>query len=610
MRRRTGSLARVFRWSAAIALGAGIFGSQGCDHDPTILETHPLDIRGATNFSIRSHYLTMSDGVKIAVDVAVPNDHPTGIRLPAILELTRYWRRREFQLPYHVRRALQRGFVWVAVDERGTGASFGEWQEPLSDRALQDGTQVMDWILEQPWSNGRIGATGVSYPGMAAQQLAACGHPSLKAIVPMSDTYDQYEDLLFPGGVFNEAFMQGWSDVVFAMDRSERLSVEGESFQQFPVDEDPNGELLAEAIAGHAGNLNVFDAVEKITFRDDPVVGSLTLDDISTHELAKDLDESGVAVYQWGSWLDGGTADGVIRGFMESTGPRRAVLGAWTHDLDSNSSIRDGPRWNSLPSWGSQWEEALNFFDDMLRKEKPLQERILRYYTMGEGLWKATSTWPIPGTETETLYLGPDGSLAPFPPQSETGEDPYEVNFSAESSADPRWLGPLFADVWYSDRGTRDLALQVYESEPLSEDLEVTGYPVVRLNLSSTHTDGAFFVYLEDVNPQGSVAYVTEGVLRGIHRRVTEEPSEWERPIPFHSFLAADAAPMVPGEITELAIGMEPTSFLFKAGHRIRIAIAGHDASAFRRVPETGTPLLHIQRNSFYPSSIELPVVR
>ncbi|MBT8398156.1 MAG: CocE/NonD family hydrolase [Gemmatimonadetes bacterium] len=600
----------AFRTAIALALLTISAGSLGCDHDTTVLETHPLDVTGATNATLRSFYLTMSDGVRIAVDVSVPTNHPSGVLLPTILEMTRYWRRRSAEPSYHILRALQRGFVWIAIDERGTGASFGEWQEPLSDRALQDGREIIDWILAQPWSNGRVGATGVSYPGMAAQQLAAYGHPALKAIVPMSDTYDQYEDLIFPGGVFNEAFMQGWGDVVFAMDRNESISVNGESFRQVPVDADPSGELLAEAIGEHAGNLDAFMDVQAIEFRDDLSISGFSLDHFSTHSVAGELDESGVAVYQWGSWLDGGSADGVIRAFMESTGPRRATLGAWTHDLSSNSSLRDGGRWNSIPSDDLQWEEALNFFDDVLRKDKPLQERILRYFTMGEGVWKATSTWPIPGTDIETWYLGVDGSLTTSAPTAAQGEDLYEVNLNSESSADPRWLGPLFADTWYSDRAARDLALLVYESEPLSDDLEVTGYPVVNLNLSSTHSDGAFFVYLEDVSPQGSVAYVTEGILRGIHRKVTEEPSAWKRPIPYHSFLAADAEPMVPGEVTELAIGMEPMSFLFRAGHRIRIAIAGHDASAFRQVPETGTPILRVQRSSIYPSSIELPVIR
>jgi putative CocE/NonD family hydrolase len=591
-------------------LGALILGAAGCEHDPTILETHPLDVFGSSRRSVESLYLEMSDGVRIAVDVHVPLDYPGGDRFPAILEMTRYWRSRGDEAPYTLRRASQRGFVWVAMDERGTGASFGAWPAPLTERALQDAREVMDWIVDQPWSNGLVGATGVSYPGMAAHQLAAVGHPALRAIVPMSDTYDLYEDLYFPGGVFNEAFLQGWSDVVYALDRNSSLNVGGEVFRLSPVDADPSGDLLEEAIAGHAGNLNAYDAFQGIVFRDDPSEAGFTLDDISTHTRSEDLDASGVAIYQWGSWLDAGSADGVIRGFMESTGPRRATIGSWTHDLSKNSFTGDGNRLVAVPKLELQWEEALNFFDDQLRKNKPLGDRILRYYTMGEGLWKATSTWPIPGTVKETYYLGDESSLSPSPPAEASGEDLYGVDFEVGSALAPRWLGPLFSDTWYPDRKERDRDLLVYESAPLGGAMEVTGYPVVRLNLSSNRSDGAFFVYLEDVSPTGTVTYVTEGVLRGIHRKVSQDPSTWKRPIPFHSYLAADAEPLIPGEVFELAIGLEPTSFLFKEGHRIRIAIAGHDLSAFRRIPLEGTAELRIQRNSAYPSSIELPVIR
>jgi len=464
--------------------------------------------------------------------------------------------------------------------------------------------------VDQEWSNGLVGATGVSYPGTSAFHLAAAGHPSLKAIVPQSDTYDQYEDLVFPGGMFNQGFMEGWSQITAAMDRATSISVEGETFTLSPVDEDPTGELLDQAIAGHSNNLIAVDVVRDLTFRDDTDSNGLNLDSFSTHSLAEEITQADVAVYHWGSWLDGGSADGVIRAFMESSGPRRAAIGSWTHGLDDNSFTGDGDRNTAVPPFNAQWEEALNFFDDLLRKGKPSGERVIRYYTMGEGVWKATPSWPVPGTGYETFFLGGDGTLGTDAPAATEGEDSYEVDFDVSSAEEPRWLGPLFADTWYPDRLVRDLDLLVYQSPPLPANMEVTGYPVVNLRLTSTHADGAFFVYLEDVSPQGTVTYVTEGVLRGIHRRVVDEPSPWKRPIPYHSFLAADAQPIVPGEVFELAIGMEPTSFLFREGHRIRIAIAGHDSSAFERVPAEGDPVLTILRNSTYPSSVTLPVVR
>jgi putative CocE/NonD family hydrolase len=392
------------------------------------------------------------------------------------------------------------------------------------------------------------------------------------------------------------------------MDRSITLDLGDDTFHQSPVDDDLFGELLADAVAGHSGNLNAFQAMEPIVFRDDPTIFGWTVDDISTHTRAQELNASGVPIYHWGSWMDAGSADGVIRAFMEATGPRMGTIGSWTHDLSLNAYAgltRSPP----VPSYEAQWNEALNFFDDHLRKDNPNQDRVLRYFTMGENLWKATSEWPIPGTETRTFFLAENGILSPSAPSSAQGEDTYLVDFEAVSATESRWLSPLFADTWYPDRNSRDNLLLVYQSEILSEDMEVTGYPVIHLQLSSTHADGAFFVYLEDVDTRGRVNYVTEGVLRGIHRRVSPDPSAWKRPVPYHSYTASQVEALVPGEVTELAFGFQPTSFLFREGHRIRIAIAGHDGSAFRRIPAQGIPELRVQRNQLYPSRIELPVI-
>lgn len=582
----------------------------GCEHDPTILETHPLDLVGATRGEVESFYLTMSDGVRVAVDTYVPQDYPAGGPYPTIFEMTRYWRKRGDEIPYTIRRAMQRGFAWVVMDERGTGASFGRWDRPLSDRALRDTEEVFDWIVEQGWSNGRVGATGISYSGMAAQQSVSRNHPALRAIVPMSDSYDLYRDLIFPGGVFNEAFLQGWSDAVMALDRSTSLSIDDQHFVLSPVDSDPEGILLQEAVDGHAGNLNPYEAFEGITYRDDPGLSGLVLDDLSTERFWDRIAESGIAVYHWGSWMDGGSADGVIRAFLQSDGPRRAAIGSWTHDLEGNSFTGDGDRYTAVPTFEAQWEELLNFFDDALRKDKPVGERVIRYYTMGEGTWKATSTWPVEGTVVESWYLGADSVLTPTPPSDPSGEDEYTVNDEVRSSIDPRWLGPLFSETWYPDRRERDKSLLTYESPPLATDMEVTGHPVVQLHLSSTHSDGTYIVYLEDVSSRGVVTYVTEGVLRGIHRKVSPAPEGWPASVPYHSFLSVDGEDQVPGEVFELTLALEPTSFLFRQDHRIRISIAGHDAAVFRRIPESGTPVLSIQRNSVYPSRIQIPVVR
>lgn len=600
------------RAAARAALAVLLLAAVACDHGETVLDDFTGVVLGPRyGRTTSSRYLTMDDGVRIAITVHVPAGLRNGETVPTILELTRYWREDGGGVPYPIERAVERGFAYVVMDERGTGASFGTWPWALTDRALDDAGQVMDWVSAQPWSNGAVGATGVSYPGMSAQRLAAHGHPALRAIVPRSDMWDLYGDLIFPGGMFNEFFLAGWDQAVTLLDNNTRFEWDGQLLVQQPVDGDTDATLLEQAVAGHAGNMRVYDAIQGITFRDEPSTAGPTLGDMSTATYSAELAASGVAIYHWGSWLDGASADGVIRQFMASAGPQEAAIGAWTHGLGTSASPYHAAGSDARPGYGPQWEEALNFFDRVLRQGRPAADRVLRYVTMGTDEWHATSTWPIPGTVTQRLYLAANSTLQAGAPAAAAGPaaDDYTVDFTARGSPEGRWHGPLTGEDRYPDRRNEDRKLLVYETAPLSEAVEITGYPVAHLFVASTHDDGAFIVYLEDVTPGGVVHYVTEGILRGIHRKVGTDPSPWPRPAPYHSFTSADAEPLVPGAVAELAIGLQPTSVLIEAGHRIRIAIAGHDASVFRRVPATGTPTISVQRNATYASYIELPVV-
>ena len=140
--------------------------------------------------------------------------------------------------------------------------------------------------------------------------------------------------------------------------------------------------------------------------------------------------------------------------------------------------------------------------------------------------------------------------------------------------------------------------------------MEITGHPVVSIFITSTHTDGAFYVYLEEIDEKGKVTYLTEGQLRALHRRVSSEQSPTKLPVPYHSFTKKDAMPLVPGQIAEFKFALQPISVLVKKGHRLRVAIAGHDKGTFIRVPAEGTPTIAVQRNPRGLSSIELPVVK
>jgi putative CocE/NonD family hydrolase len=117
------------------------------------------------------------------------------------------------------------------------------------------------------------------------------------------------------------------------------------------------------------------------------------------------------------------------------------------------------------------------------------------------------------------------------------------------------------------------------------------------------------FVYLEDVDPSGRVLYITEGQLRLLHRKISEDAPPYRLFGPHHSYLSKDAEPMVPGEVAVVEIAMHPTSVRFDRGHRIRLAVAGADKDTFARIPENETPTWAIERNAGHPSAIVLPVI-
>jgi uncharacterized protein len=106
----------------------------------------------------------------------------------------------------------------------------------------------------------------------------------------------------------------------------------------------------------------------------------------------------------------------------------------------------------------------------------------------------------------------------------------------------------------------------------------------------------------------GRVTYITEGVLRAIHRKTCAGRICQDLELPQHTYLEEDGEPLIPGEVAELAFCLNPTSVVLKRGHRLRVSIAGHDEGTFPRIPETGNPVITVMRNEVYRSSVYLPV--
>jgi len=555
-----------------------------------------------------SLYITMRDGVKIAID-------------------TRYWRAVEYRAPFSwfkgpedlERFYTSHGYAIVFVDARGSGASFGTRLHPWSRDEVMDDADVADWIVKQPWSNGKIGTIGISYAGTAAEFFAVPNHPAVKAVIPRFADHDVYVDIALPGGIVHEWFIENWAYYNNKLDNNivpkeagvlGRLAVRGVK----PVDGDRGRKLLKAAVREHANNGDVYKLATEATYRDDPgnEAGD-TVDDFSPHNFQEDIERLNVGVYSWGSWFDASQGKAVIRRFLNYSNPQRAVIGPWSHGARDDANPYLPPNAPTDPSREAQWLDCLRFFDYFLKDidNGIMDEQALIYYTIGEEKWKSTTVWPPAGGTTQRWFFVSDNLLSKEPPLAESGSDRYAIVYDATTGSTNRWHTQMKGgDVIYADRAEQDAKLLTYTSAPLAEDIEITGSPVITLFVSSTHSDGAYFVYLEDIDEAGEVRYLAEGQLRALHRKISDDPPPYRMPEPYHSFKREDGAPLVPGEISEISFGLHPISALIRRGHSIRVGIAGADKDSFARIPADGTPTITLERNRANVSYIDLPIIK
>lgn len=561
---------------------------------------------------LRSVYVPMRDGIRIALDVVLPEGVPDGARLPTILVMTRYWRSGEGEGANAFQEFFTRhGYAVVWGDSRGTGASFGVWPHHRSRDETLDFGEVMDWIVAQPWSDGTIGGWGSSYTANTNDWYAERNHPAFRAGISRFPDYDPYTDLYFPGGVPNAYMGSNWGNRVKEMDlNTPRNRGGGAPVGVKPVDEDVDGSLLAAAVEARRHVPSVYESLRTLTYKDEgmPLWGGVSMDWWGIHAHAGEVERSGSAIYSWASWTDAGTAQGVLHRFMTLSNPQRAVIAAWSHGARQDTDPFHTDDHPVDPTNEIQLLEDLCFYEGYLKGDGGVVKELV-YKTMGEDGWKRTGEWPLPQAEMMPWYFHEDGVLSREMPGAE-GADEYEVDFTHTTGTRNRWATNNGAgDVVYPDRTHADALLLTYTSTPLEAELEVTGHPVLTLHMSTTHTDGAVFAYLEDVAPDGRVRYIGEGQLRLLHRKVSEEDPPFVTAGPFHSYKEADAEPMVPGEVAEVTFALHPTSVLFRAGHRIRISLAGSDADTFARIPSEGNPLWTVERSPTRPSRILLPVI-
>jgi predicted acyl esterase len=513
-----------------------------------------------------TYMVSMKDGVELATDVKLP---PEGEGpWPVLLIRTPYGKKRNFSLLDYLN-----DYVFVIQDVRGRHDSEGEYFPFFDDGwgEKQDGYNTTEWILDQSWSNGKIGTYGASADGILQHQLAGAAPPGLACQFILVAPTDLYSQLIFQGGVFRHSLVTLW---------------------------------LEKQNAAH------------------------WLDTIKEHPLYDSFWESGnvetrteivkAPAFHIGGWYDvalKGTINGFltrqVEGAAGAKGNQKLIIGPWTHGgiVRTLQGQLLYPA-NSLLDWD---EQISNWHSYWLKGEATgsMDEAPVRYYVMGDtsdpgapgNLWRDAETWPPYDLTPVSYYLHSGGVLSADTPENDEAFSTYSFNpenpvptYGGANLSIP--AGPYDQRIIES---RHDVAL--FSTAPLEQTLEVTGDLKVVLYISSDVVDTDFTAKLTDVYPDGRSMLIADGIIRTRFRN--------------NSFTSSEM--MVPGTIYRLEIDIWAASIIFNKGHRIRLALSSSNYPRFDVNPNTGgdpfnketmvTATNTVYYNKSYPSHILLPIV-
>lgn len=564
-----------------------------------------------------STYLTMRDGIKIALDIFRPtkNGKTAEIKLPVVWSLKRYQRASLVndkvsglfvQDGPHMTALLAHGYVLAAADSRGTGASFGVCEGVYTETDALDAYEITEWLASQPWSDGRIGMVGSSYEGTNQLMAAAKKPPHLKAIMPAMTMFDIY-DLVYPGGIFRYDLVKTWSELTKWIDTMKAPA---------PVDEDTERKLLKEALVRRPQNRFAYDIISPLKYRDDmdALTGRQIYQTWQPAGFIREINQSGVAVYLLCGWTDAYIRDAFL--MFKNLGPRFKMI-----VLDCSHSPRDP---SILPeAINILISEQLRWFDYWLKgiDNGVMNEAPIQFQTNIEAttrIWRTAARWPLPETKTQSYFFqsGPsgsvssvnDGRLTTDSPREGTGEDCYIVDYSSTSGQKTRWDNTVAGDFDCSDMTACDVRGLTYTTAPLAEDMEITGHPILHLWISSSAEDGDFIAFLEEIDSKGVSRYVSEGCLRASHRALGRPPYE-NFGLPYHGSAKKDILSLIPSIPTELVFDLLPTSTVFNAGNRLRVTIVCADKDNLETPVANPAPRIAVFRNAKAASRLDLPII-
>lgn len=536
----------------------------------------------------QTYYVQLRDGIHLAVDVYIPKSK-TQKKFPTLLYQTRYWRGIQLIFPisllkkmvpstfnFDVLEFVKYGYVLVCIDVRGTGASEGQKTSALPGlEEMHDAKNIVEWIIQQEWSNGKIGVLGISYIGMTAQMTLFNFHSAIQAAAPMYAGFDYYDDISLTGGIFNQNLNQKWNEFCKALDKNQLPSQKSNFFNELvsknvrPV---KGQKKRLKEIIKNRKNWYYDNENWSVAFLDDQrtVNGYVSVDSIlSPHML--DYKNVNVPILAYTGWWDASFTKGSIKMFKNYPHPEnQLVIGPWRHggEFCIDEQYLGKTKFDHI-------QPVLAFFDKHLKginlpKEK--NPKIV-YYTLNQNQWKITNQFPPSNLQYLTFPLTAKNIL--FHTDAHTTNSTttrYNVGYNLQLSYNKKQL---------ADRKPLDEKKLNLDFLEVQEDMIITGMPKLKLVLKTQNPDPKIFAVLEEILPDGRVKYITEGAFRAIHRKTYSEPLYYEYEAPYHSYTRKDALAMSQNQFEVVEYHLEPISYLVKKGSKLRLALSSSEIDTF-----------------------------
>lgn len=503
--------------------------------------------------------IPMRDGTCLPTDLYMPDK--TSKHLPCILIRTPSGRRQYYQSYAPL---VKHGYLVAIQDTRSCIDKEGRTIPCLHDGwgEYKDGYDTVEWLAKSHYTDGNIGTLGFSAMGISQLMLAPSQPPSLKSQYIGFAAGSIFHHGMFLGGQIKKSQVEGWVGIYAKHPLiMQKLSQEGhynEFWDKF------NSLLVAHLVK--------------------------------------------VPAVHYGGWYDTfiqGTIDSFLarqkEGGEGAKGKQKLIIGPWTHGFPREMAFGDFkyPKAGLVPPIDMT---ARRWFDFYLKgvpngvEEAP----AVMYYVMGPfdgtpskgNRWKFSNDWPPPSKEL-AFYLSDKGHLSETPP---LGSRSKSFNY------DPRNPTPTIGGHnLFMESGPKDQRpieerndVLIFTSDPLKEDLEVTGRIIAKLFVNTNREETDFALRLTDVYPDGKSILITDT----IHRYKKDEQSKNQK-------------------MGEIELDFWSTSHVFAEGHKIRISITGSNYPRFEKNNNRSFKFLPplVAKNSVLfgkttPSRILLPVVR